>query len=464
MVKEHDFIAIGGGSGGFNAARVARQYSDNVAIVDGATELGGLCILRGCMPSKTLIYSAEVLHLAQKGKAFGLDIPEARVDMERLHQRKLDTIKEFTDYRVESMQSGKYHLYRNFAKFIDEDTIELDNGDRLKGKHFIIATGSCISKPPIPGIDDPDIWTSDDVLDLATLPESIIVLGGGVVACELAQFLHRVGVKTIQIQRSPHILKDQAPDVSEVVETALRDEGLTLYTGTKLQNIARVNDEFEITFEHKGEERPCSAKQVVNALGRSPATDKLSLEKAGIELKPNGQIVTDAYQRTTNSRVYAAGDCAGPFEIVHTAVLQGEIAAYHAFGIDKKPLNYDHMLDVVFTDPQVARVGLTEARLKEKGIDFIAAEYPFDDHGKSILMEAKYGFVRVFAEKPTGRILGAEIVSKDAGELIHALSVAVSNNLTAESLLRTHWYHPTLSEILSYPLEDIVDELAEEAN
>ena len=463
MAKEHDFIAIGGGSGGFNAARVARQYSDNVAIVDGANELGGLCILRGCMPSKTLIYSAEVLHLAQKGNEFGLDIPEARVNMAKLHQRKLDTIREFTDYRVESMQSGKYHLYRNFAKFISEDTIELDNGDRLRGKHFIIATGSDVSKPPIPGIDEPDIWTSDDVLDLASLPESIIVLGGGVVACELAQFLHRVGTKTTQIQRSPHILKDQAPDVSEVVETALRDEGLDLFTDTKLQSIGRTNDGFEVVFDHDGIEKRCSAKHVVNALGRSPATGNLRLKEAGIELKLNGQIDTDTYQRTTNSKVYAAGDCSGPFEIVHTAVLQGEFAAYHAFGVKKTPLNYDHMLDVVFTDPQVARVGLTEVVLRERGIDFVVACYPFDDHGKSILMEAKYGFVRIFAEKPTGRILGAEIVSKDAGELIHVLSVAVSNNLTAESLLRTHWYHPTLSEILSYPLEDIVDELPDQA-
>ncbi len=462
MVKEHDFIAIGGGSGGFNAAKVARQYSGNVAIVDGATELGGLCILRGCMPSKTLIYSAEVLHLAQKGSEFGLDIPEARVSMEKLHQRKLDTIKEFADYRVEYMKSGKYHLYRNFAKFISEDTVELDNGDLLRGKYFIIATGSYVSKPPIPGIDDSDIWTSDDILDLATLPESVIVLGGGVVACELAQFLNRVGAKTTQIQRSPHILKDQAPDVSEVVETALRDEGLDLYTGTKLQSISRKNNGFEIVFDQDGIEKRCSAKHVVNALGRSPATGNLGLEEAGIELKPNGQIVTDTYQRTTNFKIYAAGDCAGPFEIVHTAVLQGEFAAYHAFGVEKTPLNYDHMLDAVFTDPQVARVGLTEAVLREREIDFVVADYPFDDHGKSILMEAKYGFVRVFAEKLSGRILGAEIVSKDAVELIHALSVAVSNNLTAESLLRTHWYHPTLSEILSYPLEDIVDELSDE--
>lgn len=463
MIKEHDFIAIGGGSGGFNAARVARQYSDNVAIVDGASELGGLCILKGCMPSKTLIYSAEVLHLAQQGQRFGLSIPEAKVDMKALHERKVATIKEFADYRVESMQSGKYHLYRNFAKFVSNDTVELDDGTRLRGKHFIIATGSYVSKPSIQGIDLPEIWTSDDVLELSELPESVIVLGGGVVACELTQFLNRIGCQTTQVQRSPHILKDQAPDISEVIEKALVEEGVDLFTNTKLLAIAKSGTGFEVAFEHNGVEVTRSAKHVVNALGRIPTTSSLGLDHAGIELKPNGQIKTDSYQRTSNPAVYAAGDCSGPFEIVHTAVLQGELAAYHASGVEKPSLNYDHMLDVVFTDPQIARVGLTELELKKRNIEYISADYPFDDHGKSILMEAKHGFVRLFGEKPTGRILGAEIVSKDAGELIHALSVAVSHGLTATSLLQTHWYHPTLSEIISYPLEDIVDALEENA-
>ncbi|EDY82640.1 Pyridine nucleotide-disulphide oxidoreductase domain protein [Verrucomicrobiia bacterium DG1235] len=458
----YDFIAIGGGSGGFNAARVARGFSDSVAVIDGASELGGLCILRGCMPSKTLIYSAEVLHLAQNAKKFGLNIPSAKVDMPTLHQRKLDTIKEFTDYRVESMTSGKYDLYRSFAKFVDRNTIELADGTRLQGKKFIVSTGSSVSVPSIPGLDHSDIWTSDQVLDLDFLPESVIVLGGGVVACELAQFLNRVGSKVTQIQRSPHILKDQASDVSETVEKAFRDEGLTLYTDTKLSRIEKTDTGFTAHFAHEGKEKSASAAYLVNALGRAPNTSNLGLDLAGVELKPNGQIQTDEHQRTTNPDIYAAGDVCGPFEIVHTAVLQGEYAARHAFDKPSSvfgPINYDHMLDVVFTDPQVARVGLTQKTLDERGIDYIAADYPFDDHGKSILMEAKYGFVRLFGEKPTGRILGAEIVSKDAGELIHALSVAVSNNLTAADLLKTHWYHPTLAEIISYPLEDIVDEL-----
>lgn len=463
MIKEYDFIAIGGGSGGFNAARVARKYTESVAVIDGASELGGLCILRGCMPSKTLIYSAEILHLAQQAKAFGLDIPKAKVDMPALHARKLAIIKEFTDYRVESMQSGKYALYRSFARFVDSHTIELADGTRLRGKKFIVATGSRIAKPPIPGLDDPAIWTSDDVLELDHLPESVVVLGGGVVACELAQLLARIGSRVTQIQRSPHILKDQAPDVSAVVEKAFRAEGIALFTGTALQRIEKLDGRYAVTFQTDSGPRTVVADHVVNALGRTPATKGLGLENAGVALKPNGQIQTDAHQRSSNPDIYAAGDCAGPFEIVHTAVLQGELAAHHAFGIAKPTLNYDHMLDVVFTDPQVARVGLTRAALDARGIEYVAADYPFDDHGKSILMEAKRGFVRLFGEKPTGRLLGAEIVSKDAGELIHALSVAVSNNLTAADLLKTHWYHPTLAEIVTYPLEDIVDALAEDA-
>ncbi len=460
MDKEYDFIAIGGGSGGYNAARVARGFSDKVAIVDSAKELGGLCILRGCMPSKTVIYSAEVLHLAQRGRAFGLDIPSAKVDMKALHARKRATIAEFADYRVQSMQSGRYELFRNRAKFIDRNTIELDDGSRLRSRKFIIATGSRVATPPIPGLDGEGIWTSDDVLELDALPESVIILGGGIVACELAQYLCRIGCRVIQIQRSPHILKEQSEDVSAAVENAFREEGIDLRTGTTLQRIERGGKGFTVTFTENGVAQTLSAHHLVNALGRSPATDGLGLEAASIVLKPNGQILTDPHQRTTNPDVYAAGDCAGPFEIVHTAVMQGELAAYHAFGVEKPPINYDHMLDVTFTDPQVARVGLTERALKERGVAFVAAEYPFDDHGKSILMEAKRGFVRLFGERPSGRILGAEIVSKDAGELIHALSVAVSNNLTASDLLKTHWYHPTLAEIVTYPLEDIVDALA----
>jgi pyruvate/2-oxoglutarate dehydrogenase complex dihydrolipoamide dehydrogenase (E3) component len=458
-IKHFDYIVIGGGSGGYAAARTARETRENVAIIDDAEELGGLCILRGCMPSKTLIYSGEVLHLAQNAKEFGLNIPEARVDMKALHERKLKTIAEFAEYRQEQLQSDRFSLYRSRAHFIDPNTIELSDGTQLTADHFIIATGSVVSVPPVLGLKDVPFWTSDDVLELDFLPEKIIVLGGGIVACELAQFLSRIGSEVIQIQRSSHILSDFSSEAATVIENKFRAEGIELYTGTHITKVEHQDDTFSVSFEHGTDSVEVSAPYLLNGLGRHPATDSLGLKAAGVEKLPSGHIDCDAMQRTSNPKVYACGDVAGPHEIVHVAIMQGEVAAKHATGRPADPVDYDTLLGVVFTDPQIGTVGLSEKQLKARGIDTLSADYPFDDHGKSILMEAKAGYVKVFAEKATGVVLGGECISKDGGELIHTLAVGVSLKATVNDLLKVHWYHPTLSEIWSYPLEDIADEL-----
>ncbi len=454
-----DYLVIGGGSAGYAAARTARETLDKVAIVDDGAELGGLCILRGCMPSKTLIYSAEVLHHAQQGTLFGLDIPDAKVDMNLLHQRKLDTIKEFSDYRSEALESNRFTLFRNRAHFTGKNSVELDNAQTITADKIMISTGSVVQVPPVPGLKNLEgVWTSDDVLDLDFLPESVIVLGGGIVASELAQFLNRVGSKVIQIQRSEHILKDMSPEASTVIEKAFRDEGIELHTNTSIKNIEKKEDAYSITFNSPEGKLTRSAKYVFNALGRVPNTRSLNLEAAGIELLPSGHIKTGDYQVTDNPDVYAAGDVAGPHEIVHVAIIQGEAAAKHATGRKtREPGSWD-FIGVVFTDPQIGTAGKSEKQLQAEGIDFLNADYPWDDHGKSILMEAKYGYVKVLADN-TGKILGAEIVGKDAGELIHTFSVAISLNASVVDLLNAPWYHPTLTEMVTYPLEDIADEL-----
>ena len=460
MSRSHfDYIIIGGGSGGYAAARTARETCEHVAIVDGSETLGGLCILKGCMPSKTLIYSAELLHLAQKAKDFGLKIPIAAADMPALHQRKVDTINEFAEYRQEQLQSDRFTLFRNHAKFVDANTIELNDGIQLTADYFMIATGSDVSVPLIQGFKDVPYWTSDDILDLNFLPEKVIILGGGIVACELAQFLHRIGSKVIQIQRSPHILKEISPQASTVIETALREEGIQLYTDTSLKEISHLDSRFTVTFDQNGQTIEVEAPHLLNALGRRPATQGLSLEAAGVTTRKTGHIECDEMQRTANPKIYACGDVAGPHEIVHIAIMQGEVAAKHATNRKAAPIHYDDLLSVVFTDPQVGIVGLTEATIKARELDYLSADYPFDDHGKSILMGAKYGYVRVFAEKKTGIVLGAECVSKDAGELIHSMAVAVTMKASVKDLVKVHWYHPTLSEIWSYPIEDIVDQM-----
>ncbi|MDA0346738.1 MAG: FAD-dependent oxidoreductase [Verrucomicrobia bacterium] len=454
-----DYLVIGGGSAGYAAARTAREVVDRVAIVDGSEHLGGLCILKGCMPSKTLIYSAEVLHHAKQGNLFGLNIPEAKVDMKALHQRKVDTIKEFSEYRVEGIESDRFTLFRNRAEFTGPNSVRLDDGRELTADKIMISTGSVVQVPPVPGLADLEgVWTSDDVLDLDFLPESVTVLGGGIVASELTQFLNRVGSKVIQIQRSEHILKEVSPEASTVIEKVFRNEGIELYTGTSIQSICKSDEGFEVTFEQNGEVITRTARHLFNALGRVPNTKNLNLEAVGVSLRKTGHIKTGPFNQTDNPNVYAAGDVAGPVEIVHVAIIQGEAAAKHATGRKvREPSDWD-FLGVIFTDPQIAVAGKNEAMLKAEGIDFVSADYPWDDHGKSILMEAKHGFVRLFADR-SGKILGAEIVGKDAGELIHAFSVAISLKASVVDLLNAPWYHPTLSEMVTYPLEEIAEEL-----
>lgn len=458
----YDFIVIGGGSAGYAAANLVQRAGRKVAIIDEAKELGGLCILRGCMPSKTLIYSTEVLHLAKSGALFGLDIPSASVDMPALHERKKRTIAEFAEYRQEQLQSGRWSLYRSKAKFTAPRVLELADGTVLSAEKILIATGSTVSVPPIPGLSTTPFWTSDDILELDAVPESVIVLGGGIVACELAQFLRRIGSKVTIIQRSARLLKEQSPEASAIIGQVFADEGIEVITDTQLEQIESLPDGgVHVRFKHKGGSHSRTARHLFNALGRKPNTGALQLEAAGVRLEDSGHIAVNAFQQTANPDIYAAGDVAGPHEIVHVAIMQAGVAARHALQQKTQPVDTSALTGVVFTDPQIARVGPSDAELERRGIATVSADYPFDDHGKSILMEAKYGYVKTVVNKANGRLVAAECVGKDASELIHALAVAVSLRAQAADLLGVHWYHPTLSEIWTYPLEDCVDALKE---
>ena len=461
MSTSYDLLVLGGGSAGFNAARVAAGLGKRVAIVDGAKKIAGLCILNGCMPSKTLLYSTEVLHLAQKAKILGLRIPSAKADMKALHARKKKIIGGFADYRAQALKSDKYDVYHSYARFLDPHTVALADGRTLTAKKFLIGTGSKVSVPSaVPGLASTPFWTSDDVLELDFVPESVIVLGGGIVACELAQFLRRIGSKVTLIQRSKNILRDHSPAASEVVQQAFRDEGIDLHTDTKIENISGTAKGVTVKFTSAGKTITRRARHLFNALGREPNTASLDLGAAGVQLTEEGRIRVNRWQQTTAKHIYAGGDVCGPHDIVHLAVAQGELAARHAFGVKKiKPIDHALLLNVVFTDPPLATIGLQERELTERGEKFLVATYPFNDHGKSILMEANYGYVKVIAEPKRGRILGAEIVGRDAGELIHIFSGPLVMRATVFDLLRAPWYHPTLAEILTYPLEDIADQV-----
>ncbi len=460
MRRSYDFVVIGGGSAGYNAAHVAAALGRRVAVIDGARALGGLCILRGCMPSKTLIYAAEVLHLARGGAGFGLRIGKASASMRDLHARKRAIIGDFAEHRVKQLKSGDFDLVRSYARFQDPHTVVLDDGRRIRAACFLVSTGSTVSVPPVPGLAGAPFWTSDDVLDLDFRPRSVVVLGGGIVACELAQFLNRIGTRVCMVQRSHNLLRNLPADAAGVVRQAFIDEGIDVQTDTQVTGISGGRGGISVSFRQAGKVRRRRADHLLNALGREPATLGLSLPAAGVRTAPNGRILTNRWQQTSAPNIYAAGDCCGPHEIVHVAIQQGELAARHCAGVrGLSPIKEAMLLNVVFTDPQVATVGWKESDLLARGAAYLAESFPFDDLGRSILMNATYGFAKVLAEPRSGRILGAEIVGKDAGELIHCFSTPLAMRATVFDMLRAPWYHPTLSEIVTHPLEKLADRI-----
>jgi pyruvate/2-oxoglutarate dehydrogenase complex dihydrolipoamide dehydrogenase (E3) component len=466
-MKPFDLLVLGGGSAGFNAARVAADLGKRVAIVDGAPELGGLCILKGCMPSKTLLHAAELLHHARHSARFGVRIPPgARMDMKALHAWKKHVIADFSGYRENAMTNSKrFALFRSHARFLDPHTVQLSDGQKLRAKSFLVATGSRVSVPAaVPGLAQTPHWTSDDVLDLDFLPKSVIVLGGGIVACELAQFLSRIGSKVTLIQRSKNILRDHSPAASEIVQQSFRDEGIELHTDTRLSLVRSLGQGkgVEIAFTSAGQPVVRRAAHLFNALGREPNIETLDLPAAGVAVTPAGRVKVNRWQQTSAPHIYAGGDVCGPHDIVHLAVAQGELAARHALGVSKKslrPISRIPLVNVVFTDPPLATIGAQEAELVAVKKPHLVASYPFDDHGKSILMGQTRGYVKVIAEPTRGRILGAEIVGPQAGELIHCFSGPISMRATVRDLLLAPWYHPTLAEIITYPLEEIAEKL-----
>jgi pyruvate/2-oxoglutarate dehydrogenase complex dihydrolipoamide dehydrogenase (E3) component len=453
--SKFDVAVIGGGSAGYAAARTAAAAGLQCVLLEGAPELGGLCILRGCMPTKALLYASEVLHLARSGRTWGLQVERAGFDWGAVMARKDAIIGEFADYRRQHLNGGRFQLIREQARFLDPHTLALGNGEPLRAEHIVVATGSRVSPPPLPSLQEIGYLTSDDALTLNRLPESLIVLGAGPVGIELAQFFARLDVRVTVIQRSPRVLSQFDEDASAALEGALRREGIRLETGTRLVDARRTKSGKAITVDKAGEPVTLEAEEVLVALGRRPNLSGLNLEAAGVQLVRD-RIETNEWMQTSVPHIYAAGDCTGPHEIVHLAVTQGELAAHNiGFPASRRRMDYRLLISVVFTEPQVAFVGLTESEARKEQRAYRMAQYPFDDHGKSIIMNARDGFVKLLADPSSGEILGGCCVGPQGGELIHEIVVAMAGRMTVHQFVAIPHYHPTLSEIWTYPAEEL---------
>jgi pyruvate/2-oxoglutarate dehydrogenase complex dihydrolipoamide dehydrogenase (E3) component len=455
----YDVAILGGGSAGYAAARTATAAGLRTVVIEGGNEVGGLCILRGCMPTKALLYAAEVLHLTSYAAPWGIRAENVGFDFAKVMARKNALIQEFADYRREQLAGGKFKFIRTRANFLDPHTVAVSNAGPLTAAHFVITTGSTVAPPPLPQLREVGYLTSDDVMKLTQLPKSLIVLGGGAVAMELAQFFARFGVKVTLVQRSGHILHEFDTDAATEIEKVFRRDGIEVFTNTKLTDARRDGQRKTILFEHHGQLVSVSAEEILFALGRVPNTASLDLDKAGVTTE-RGRIVVNEFMQTSAPHIYTAGDCTGPHDIVHLAVQQGEIAAHNLAHPDaRRRMDYRLLLAVIFTEPQVALVGLTEKEAKTSDIPYLVASYPFNDHGKSLIMEARDGFVKLLADPKSGEILGGACVGPVGGELIHEIVVAMAKRMTVHELAALPHYHPTLAEIWTYPAEALAERI-----
>ncbi len=455
----YDVAVLGGGSAGYAAARTAAAAGLRAVVLEGGQEVGGLCILRGCMPSKALLYAAEALHLARQGATWGLRIPKAGFDFAKVMARKRAMVEDFAGFRRQQLNEGLFDFLRARARFVDGHTLELiETGSKprwLTARHFIISTGSVPAPPPCPGLEEAGFLTSDAALALPAPPRSLVVLGGGPVAVELAQFFCRMDVKVTLIQRSGQVLREFDPDAVTALETVLRREGVEIFAPTRLARVFRKGRSKVVEFACGNRKRTVAAAEILAATGRSPNTAGLGLERIGVRTK-EGRILTNAAMQSSAPHIYAAGDCTGPHQIVHIAVEQGELAAHNiAHPGRRREMDYRLLTRVVFTDPQVAAVGLTEKEGRARRRPFLAASYPFADHGKSLIMEAKDGFVKLLADPKQGEILGGACVGPLGGELIHEIIAAMSQRMTVRELAAMPHYHPTLAEIWTYPAGEL---------
>jgi pyruvate/2-oxoglutarate dehydrogenase complex dihydrolipoamide dehydrogenase (E3) component len=455
---EFDVVILGGGSAGYAAASSAQSHGVRVTIVDPGP-LGGLCILRGCMPTKTILRSSDIISLMRRAKEFGLLPVETGADLAAINDRKNQLIGEFADYRVEQLKDPRFTLIQEKAEFISPNEVQVGTS-KLKAKSFIIATGSVIADYPIPGLNETGFITSDDALTMREAPESIIVLGAGAVAVELAQFFLRIGTKVTLLQRSGHILSQGDEDIARPVEDRFREEGMNLFTGTKIIRATKENGRSAIYFEHEGKEKRVEAETILQALGRRPNIDGLNLSAAGVKTD-KGRVTVDAEMRTNQKNIFAVGDVNGIHEVVHIAIQQGETAGFNACNPETSKEVDDRLkASVVFTDPAVASVGLSEKECKAENIQYLVASHPFSDHGKSMCLGETHGHVKILCDPVSGEVLGGHIVGPEAGELIHEIITLMHFRGTVNDLMNIPHYHPTLAEILTYPAEELAEQLS----
>lgn len=442
MVVKYDIVIIGGGSAGLVVASAAAQLKAKVALVE-RNKLGGDCLWFGCVPSKSLIHASRVAYQVKNAARFGIYTEPPEIEFAKVTGHVQQVIANIQPHdSPERFRGLGVEVIFGEGKFIDKKTFEVD-GQQLTARAFVIATGSRPAIPSVEGLHSADFLTNEKVFDLKERPNSLVIIGAGPIGCELGQAFSRLGSNVTIISSKSHILPKEEPEAALVVQKQFESEGINILKEVRAEKVEVVDGKKQVTAGGKN----IIVDEILVAGGRLPNIESLNLEVAGVEVGKPGIIVNEKLQ-TTNSKIYACGDVIGGYQFTHVAGYEAVVALTNALFFPISKVNYRVIPWATFTDPELARVGLTEKQAKERyGDDVCVLKQPFSGVDRAQAEAATTGFGKIIT-KGNGEILGAHLVGISAGELIHEIVLAMSHKLPVSALTGIHVY-PTLSEVNS---------------
>ena len=458
--EQFDVTVIGSGPGGYVAAIRGAQLGLKVAIVEKDKRLGGTCTLRGCIPTKQLLMSAHYYEKAHKDLAdFGVRVSDVQLAFADVQKRKEKVVTKNSKGIEFLMKKNSITVFKGAGRLALPGKVEVtgDDGKKqtIETKNIVIATGSVVR--PIKGMetDGERIVNSDHILELKDVPKSLIVVGSGAVGTEFASVYSRFGAETTLVELLPRLMPLEDEEISKELEKSFRKRGIKSLTGTNLQKVERTDAGVRATgVDDKGKEISLEAEMLLVAVGRMPFTEGLGLEATKIKIE-RGYLQTDEFCRTAEPNVYAIGDVIPTPALAHLASKEGIMVVEQIAGQKVQPINLRHVPSCTYCDPEVASVGLTEAKAKELGYDVKTAKFPFSASGKARILGEEEGFVKVVSETRYDELLGVHIVGPHATEIIHEAIVALHLESTADELGRVIHAHPTVSEAVMEAAEGI---------
>jgi len=442
-------VVIGGGPGGYPAAIRAAQLGAKVTIIE-KDNFGGTCLNRGCIPTKALLQSSGMYHAAKGAELYGVKTSGVTLDFPAVMKRKETVVKQLVGGLGGILKSHGMKIVNGTAQIIDPQTVKVqESGEEIKADKIIIATGSVPSRVPIDGVDQEGVITSDEALSLDTLPKSILIIGAGVIGMEFAQIMNQMDVEVTVVEMLPQILPTEDAEIAQGFAALAKKEGIEILTATTVSKIEAKGKKKLVTFGDKQKE----VDLVLVAVGRSPYTEGLGLDKVGVNVE-RGFVKVNEYLETNVPGIYAIGDVIGNFMLAHVATAEGECVAMNAVG-QKTRMNYRSVPRGVYTTPEVASVGLTEKEAREKYGVVQIGRFPFVGCGKALVINETNGIVKIIADKKYGEVLGVAILGPHATDLIAEAALAIQMEATFEEVAHTIHAHPTLSESMMEAALDV---------